>query len=112
LFRITPAVYLIILIIVMLKKLRIISFMFATMAERKIPPVPSSLPFTINNLWDNPGAIKIQKRWGRGGTRGNACGRGQRGQGARSGAGVPPKFEGGQTPLTRRLPKWGAKPRY
>ncbi|CAD8123352.1 unnamed protein product [Paramecium sonneborni] len=93
-----------------LQKLRVICFMFATTAERKVPPLPSDLPFTLNNLWDNPGARKIQKRWGRSGTRGNACGRGQRGQGARSGAGVPPKFEGGQTPLTRRLPKWGAKP--
>ncbi|CAK61865.1 unnamed protein product (macronuclear) [Paramecium tetraurelia] len=93
-----------------LQKLRVMCFMFATTAERKVPPTPSNAPFALNNLWDNPGASKTQKRWGRSGTRGNACGRGQRGQGARSGAGVPPKFEGGQTPLTRRLPKWGAKP--
>lgn len=33
--------------------------MFATTAERKVPPIPSDLPFTLNNLWDNPGARKI-----------------------------------------------------
>lgn len=40
---------------------------------------------------------------------GKSCGRGQKGQGARKG-GLPRKgFEGGQTPIFRRLPKKGQK---
>ena len=36
---------------------------------------------------------------------GGTCGFGMRGQKARSGSGVRHGFEGGQTPLFRRLPK-------
>lgn len=49
------------------------------------------------------------KRLGRGigsGT-GKTSGKGHKGQWARSGGGVRPGFEGGQMPLTRRLPKRG-----
>jgi large subunit ribosomal protein L15 len=56
-----------------------------------------------------PGSRKAPKRVGRGtgsGTGRNA-GRGENGQNARSGGGVRPGFEGGQTPLYRRLPKRG-----
>ena len=56
-----------------------------------------------------PGSRKAPKRVGRGtgsGTGRNA-GRGENGQKARSGGGVRPGFEGGQTPLFRRLPKRG-----
>jgi len=56
-----------------------------------------------------PGSRKAPKRVGRGtgsGTGRNA-GRGENGQKARSGGGVRPGFEGGQTPLYRRLPKRG-----
>ena len=35
------------------------------------------------------------------------CGKGHKGQKARSGGGKGPAFEGGQTPLQRRLPKRG-----
>ena len=52
---------------------------------------------------------KTRKRVGRGtssGT-GKTAGRGQKGQGARSGGGKKPGFEGGQTPLFMRLPKRG-----
>ncbi len=52
-----------------------------------------------------------KKRIGRGpgsGT-GKTSGRGQKGQKARSGGGVRPGFEGGQTPLFRRIPKFGFK---
>ena len=55
------------------------------------------------------GARKTRKRVGRGtssGT-GKTAGRGQKGQGARSGGGKKPGFEGGQTPLFMRLPKRG-----
>ena len=38
---------------------------------------------------------------------GKTSGRGQKGQKARSGGGVRRGFEGGQTPLYRRLPKRG-----
>lgn len=36
---------------------------------------------------------------------GGSCGYGMRGQKSRSGPGIRPGFEGGQTPLYRRLPK-------
>ena len=56
-----------------------------------------------------PGSRKAPKRVGRGTGSGNGrnAGRGENGQKARSGGGVRPGFEGGQTPLYRRLPKRG-----
>ena len=65
----------------------------------------------LNNLHDNPGAVKKKKRVGRGNGsgRGKTCGRGQKGQKARSGSSIPAWFEGGQTPLHKRLPKRGFK---
>ena len=52
-----------------------------------------------------------RNRVGRGMASGNGktSGRGQKGQKARSGGGVRRGFEGGQTPLYRRLPKRGFK---
>ena len=44
---------------------------------------------------------------GRGSGRGKTCGRGHKGAGARAGAGGLVGYEGGQTPLFRRLPKRG-----
>jgi len=57
------------------------------------------------------GATKKRKRLGRGiGTgHGKTSGKGHKGQNARKGGGVRPGFEGGQTPLYRRLPKRGFK---
>ena len=52
-------------------------------------------------------AGKKRKRVGRGGDRGGTSGRGNKGQKARSGPKIPIQFEGGQMPLTRRLPKRG-----
>lgn len=55
------------------------------------------------------GARKNRKRIGRGhasGT-GKTAGKGHKGQNARSGGGVRLGFEGGQTPIARRLPKRG-----
>eukprot|EP01017_Pseudomicrothorax_dubius_P027985 TRINITY_DN3284_c0_g1_i1.p1 TRINITY_DN3284_c0_g1~~TRINITY_DN3284_c0_g1_i1.p1 ORF type:complete len:303 (-),score=53.08 TRINITY_DN3284_c0_g1_i1:69-977(-) len=71
------------------------------------------LPFTINNLWDNKGARRKAKRVGRGpgSGKGKTAGRGHGGHRSRTGGGMPPRFEGGQTPLQRRLPKWGMKRR-
>jgi large subunit ribosomal protein L15 len=50
-----------------------------------------------------------RKRVGRGigSGLGKTAGRGHKGQKSRSGGGVKPGFEGGQMPLTRRLPKFG-----
>ena len=61
----------------------------------------------LHTLKPNEGSIKNRKRVGRGqgsGT-GKTSGRGEKGQNARSGGGVRVGFEGGQTPLFRRLPK-------
>ena len=57
------------------------------------------------------GCNKSTKRIGRGpgsGT-GKTAGKGHKGQNARKGGGTRPGFEGGQTPLFRRLPKKGFK---
>jgi large subunit ribosomal protein L15 len=59
----------------------------------------------LNNL-TNPDR-KSKKRLGRGtgSGLGTTAGRGTKGQNARSGGGVRPRFEGGHTPLFRLLPK-------
>ena len=49
----------------------------------------------------------FRKGRGHGSGNGKTAGRGHKGQWARSGGGVRPGFEGGQMPLTRRLPKRG-----
>tara|TARA_Y100000310_G_scaffold261275_1_gene270558 strand:+ start:192 stop:635 length:444 start_codon:yes stop_codon:yes gene_type:complete len=54
-----------------------------------------------------PNKRKTSKRIGRGGKRGTYSGRGVKGQRARSGGRVRPGFEGGQTPLWRRVQKQG-----
>mmetsp|Transcript_40449 Transcript_40449/g.35902 ORF Transcript_40449/g.35902 Transcript_40449/m.35902 type:complete len:292 (+) Transcript_40449:90-965(+) len=66
-------------------------------------------PFTMNYIFDNPGANKRRKIVGRGPAsgRGKTSTRGHKGTWARSGGGVPAYFEGGQTRLARRLPKFG-----
>ena len=50
---------------------------------------------------------KKRKRVGRGGSRGGTSGRGSKGQKARTSGTVPARFEGGQMPMSRRLPKRG-----
>jgi large subunit ribosomal protein L15 len=60
----------------------------------------------LHDLKPPVGSHKKKKRIGRGmasGT-GKTSGRGIKGQGARSGGGKGPYFEGGQLPLVRRLP--------
>ena len=56
-----------------------------------------------------PGSNRDVKRIGRGHGSGNGktAGKGHKGQNARSGGGVRPGFEGGQMPMTRRIPKRG-----
>ena len=63
----------------------------------------------LHELQPAAGSTTVGKRKGRGiGTgNGKTAGRGHKGQWARSGGGVRPGFEGGQMPLTRRLPKRG-----
>jgi len=57
--------------------------------------------------------VKKRKIVGRGigSGRGKTCGRGGKGQTARTGGGTRPGFEGGQTPIFRRFPKRGFKTR-
>lgn len=63
----------------------------------------------LHDLKPEEGSRKKRRRKGRGmgSGRGYTSGRGANGQNARSGGGVRPTFEGGQTPLFRRLPKRG-----
>ncbi|MEA4854353.1 MAG: 50S ribosomal protein L15 [Christensenella sp.] len=63
----------------------------------------------LQELGPAAGAKKSPKRVGRGcgSGLGKTSARGQKGQKSRSGGGVRPGFEGGQMPLTRRLPKRG-----
>ncbi len=60
----------------------------------------------LNELSPAKGARKNRKRVGRGSGSGHGktSGRGHKGQKSRSGGNIPAWFEGGQLPLTRRLP--------
>ena len=61
----------------------------------------------LHDLTPAPGSTKNRKRVGRGNSSGHGTtsGRGQKGQGSRSGGTKGAGFEGGQTPLAMRLPK-------
>lgn len=63
----------------------------------------------LHTLRPAPGSRRPRKRVGRGpgSGHGQTSGRGDKGQKARSGPKLRPWFEGGQMPLTRRLPKRG-----
>jgi len=64
----------------------------------------------LHDLAPNEGAIKQKKRVGRGigSGLGKTCGKGHKGQKSRSGdRNLPSWFEGGQTPLHKRIPKRG-----
>lgn len=63
----------------------------------------------INDLKAFEGAKRPNKRRGQGQGTGNGktAGKGNKGQKARSGGGVRIGFEGGQTPIYRRLPRRG-----
>jgi large subunit ribosomal protein L15 len=62
----------------------------------------------LNDLRDNKGARKkpITVGRGTGSGKGKTCGRGVKGQKARTGVSIR-AFEGGQMPLHRRMPKRG-----
>ncbi|MDD2745230.1 MAG: 50S ribosomal protein L15 [Candidatus Gracilibacteria bacterium] len=63
---------------------------------------------SLNTISSTEGSTQKRKRLGRGNASGHGtyCGRGVKGQGSRTGIGkFNAAFEGGQTPLFRRLPK-------
>ena len=68
--------------------------------------------FRVDNIKPAPGATKRKMRKGRGisAGQGATCGFGMRGQKSRSGRPMRAGFEGGQTPLYRRLPKLVGRP--
>ncbi len=68
----------------------------------------------LHELKKSPGRHKPWKKRGRGNSSGagNYSGKGLKGQKSRSGWWVAPWFEGGQTPLYRRLPKFRGFKRY
>ena len=63
----------------------------------------------LNDLSPVEGSKKapFRKGQGHGSGNGKTAGRGHKGQKARSGGNIRPGFEGGQTPLYRRMPKRG-----
>lgn len=63
----------------------------------------------LEDLKPAPGSTKNRKRLGRGrgSGQGKTSGKGHKGHKARTGGATNPGFEGGQTPLYRRLPKRG-----
>lgn len=65
----------------------------------------------LNNLRPAEGSVKSRKRIGRGqgSGRGGTSTRGHKGDKSRSGSKLKRNFEGGQTPMQRRLPKRGFK---
>lgn len=67
----------------------------------------------LNSIKSAPGTRPPRKRLGRGigSGLGKTSGKGHKGQHARTGGKVRPGFEGGQTPMQRRLPKTGFRSR-
>jgi large subunit ribosomal protein L15 len=63
----------------------------------------------LNELKPPKGSTRKKKRVGRGEASGwgKTCGRGANGQKSRAGSRIPSWFEGGQMPLSRRIPKRG-----
>ncbi|CAB9512677.1 protein L15 [Seminavis robusta] len=68
----------------------------------------------LNNLQDNPGAVKTKRRVGRGigSSKGKTAGKGHKGQRARNRSSIPTGFEGGQTKFWKLLPKKGFNNTY
>ncbi|SBT78794.1 apicoplast ribosomal protein L15 precursor, putative [Plasmodium ovale] len=64
-------------------------------------------PFNLPSLEEKK---KRRKGRGVGSKRGGSSGRGMKGQKSRSGGSIPIGFEGGQTPLYRKLPKFVSSP--
>ncbi len=68
----------------------------------------------LSELKFNEGSKKKKKKVARGYSSGHGktAGRGHKGQKSRAGGTKGLRFEGGQTPLYRRLPKWGTFKNY
>ena len=79
---------------------------------------PAAERIGLNNLQPAPGSHRNRQRLGRGpgSGKGKTSGKGHKGSMARTGHGGPgggkSRFEGGQMPLTRRLPKRGFTPPF
>jgi large subunit ribosomal protein L15 len=88
------------------------------MATKKKSAEKTTERIGLNNLSPAPGSHRDRKRIGRGpgSGHGKTSGKGHKGSMARAGHGGPgggkPQFEGGQMPLTRRLPKRGFTPPF
>jgi large subunit ribosomal protein L15 len=67
------------------------------------------MPIELHTLPGDKGMLQKRKRVGRGegSGQGKTAGKGHKGETARSGTPKGKSFEGGQTPVTRRLPKRG-----
>jgi len=63
----------------------------------------------LSDLKPAPGSTRRHNRVGRGigSGSGKTSGRGHKGKGSRAGGNTPPGYEGGQMPLSRRVPKRG-----
>src|SRR5829696_2557803 len=81
--------------------------------KKKAASAESEQRIGLHNLSPSPGSHRDRKRLGRGpgSGQGKTSGKGHKGSMARAGHGGPgggkPQFEGGQMPLTRRIPKRG-----
>mgnify|MGYP004710704937 FL=1 len=87
---------------------------FQSYAVRRVAVQTQSKRFatiSLDKLSRNEEAFHVNKRLGRGRSsgKGKTSGRGQKGYYARSGASGLIWYEGGQTPLWRRTPKFGFK---
>src|SRR5687768_2492128 len=81
--------------------------------KKAAAPAAKTERIGLNNLQPAPGSHRNRQRLGRGpgSGKGKTSGKGHKGSMARTGHGGPgggkPRFEGGQMPLTRRVPKRG-----
>jgi large subunit ribosomal protein L15 len=86
--------------------------------KKKAAAEPAQERIGLHNLTPPPGSHRNRQRLGRGpgSGKGKTSGKGHKGSMARAGHGGPgggkPRFEGGQMPLTRRLPKRGFTPPF
>ncbi len=79
------------------------------MTTKTKKPAKALTPITLSNIEPAPGSRRrpIRLGMGEGSGTGQTATRGQKGQRSRSGDGKLIGFEGGQTPLLRRIPKRG-----
>lgn len=80
--------------------------------KRRTDTYSEESEFKLHNLRPAPGSAhrKIRKGRGMGSGKGGSAGYGMRGQLSRGGRPTRPGFEGGQTPLYRRIPKLRGQP--